>query len=1104
MPRRPSKLLPKVLLRVVPPCILLLLVIWVVTFQAVQSTVKNQLDERLGRDAAHGGAAISERFKTLTKAVAAIAENDLIVNSLIDLAGRDDYLPTLFQSMRLAGPEDAGITLTNYRGRVVASNKVSVTYENAPWLEKVMRGEIHTRLSAEGLLIAYPVRYGGRPEGTLVYEASATALPALFAAAGNAEATAVVSGDGTIMYSSDPRFADRAGKLTELKSTDWVWVGARIEGLPKLVFVAAENPKHAFAPVERVRQSMLAAVCLSVIAVVIGIFATAYSATIPIRSFIDVVGHVRATRELGSRMVPSGAAEFHTLASSFNQMLEQIESATTSRDELVAEVTERKKAIDELNRFKNVFDSTLDMIFMFDRKTLQFQYINKGALALTGYSSSELLRMKAYELRLSTTEEEYRELLAPLISGDLESLQVETVHHRKDGGEYPAEIRIQLISTGDADTFVAVVRDVTERKRLENYLRDSETSHRAIIQMAADGVIIIDTSGTVKIFNPACEKMFGYNAGEVIGRNIKMLMPPPFHDEHDSYLNKYFETGDAKVVGYQRELVGRREDGTTFPMEISVGEFDVGQGRRFVGVIRDITERKKADNLKNEFVSTVSHELRTPLTSIMGSLGLVRGGAAGEVSDAALRMVTIAHDNCERLVRLINDILDIEKIESGNMEFEFKPVEVGSLLDQAVEANRSYSKQLDVRLKLLNDVGPAFVSADVDRLSQVITNLISNASKFSPGGGEVIVSAHIEGPTVRIAVSDEGPGIPSEFEDRIFEKFAQADSSDRRQRGGTGLGLAICKEIVDRHDGQIAFATKVGEGTTFYFDLPVLGVLTDEVAEDDEAAEDMAASTRPLPNRILVCEDDPEVASVLAILLEQAGYKADLAFDAESAKRMLSEAKYAAMTLDLVLPDQDGISMIRELRADPQWSDLPIVVVSMKASEGAKELNGDAIGIIDWLDKPIDSHRLLAAMNQVRTNALGRQLRILHVEDDPDIVDVVAALLGTRADVVGARDISDAKRLIEKRDFDVVLLDLALPDGSGETLIPFIAEVSGSAVPIVIFSASESPAEISRSVAASLVKSRTTNEALVETVLSVLSKFGHGGGEADPVPRVAP
>lgn len=981
---------------------------------------------------------------------------------------------------------------------------MSVTYEKAPWLESVLGGENHTRLSAEGLLIVHPVRPGGRPEGALVYEVSATALPALFAAAGNAEVTAVVSSDGTIMYSSDPSFADRAGKLTEMKSTVWAWVGASIDGLPKLVFVAAEHSKHAFAPVERARQSMLAAVFLSVIAVVIGIFATAYSSTTPIRRFIDVLGHVRATRELGYRMAPSGAAEFHTLASSFKQMLEQIETTTTSRDELVAEATERKKAIDELNRFKNVFDRTLDMIFMFDQETLDFQYINKGALTVTGYSSDELMRMKPYELRRSATEQEYRQMLAPLVSGDVELLQLETVHRRKDGSEYPAEIRLQLVRDGGAGIFVAMARDVTARTRLENYLRDSETSHRAIVQMAADGVIIIDAAGTVKIFNPACESMFGYSAGEVIGQNIRMLMPPPYRDEHDAHLKKYLETGETLAISTRRELLARRKDGTAFSIELSVGQFDVGHGKRFVGMIHDITERKKSESLKNEFVSTVSHELRTPLTSIMGSLGLIKGGAAGELPDAALRMVGIAHDNSERLVRLINDILDIEKIESGNMEFDLQPIEVGPLLAQAVEANRPYSKQLGVRLTLISDVDQAIVNADADRLSQVITNLISNASKFSPSGGEVIVLAYIEGTNVRISVGDEGPGIPSEFEGRIFEKFAQADSSDQRQKGGTGLGLAICKEIVDRHDGQIAYSTEVGEGTTFYFDLPVQDVPVDEVAEDEETAEDTTASTRPLSNRILVCEDDPEVASVLAILLEQAGYETDLAFDAESAKRMLSQVTYAAMTLDLILPDQDGISMIRELRGDPKWSDLPIVVVSMRATEGAKELNGDAIGIIDWLNKPIDSHRLLAAMNQVQTNAVRTQLRILHVEDDRDIVDVVAALLGSRADVVGAESISDAKRLMKKRDFDVVLLDLSLPDGSGETLIPFIAEVSGSAVPIVIFSASESPAEISRSVAASLVKSRTTNEALVETVLSVLSKFGSGDRVVDPAARVIP
>ncbi len=396
----------------------------------------------------------------------------------------------------------------------------------------------------------------------------------------------------------------------------------------------------------------------------------------------------------------------------------------------------------------------------------------------------------------------------------------EVTGRRRDGSTFPMDLAVSEMSVGERRLFTGIVRDITERKQKEEELRASETRIRAVLDNVLDGIITISERGTVESFNVAAEQIFGYAPSEVIGKNIKMLMPEPYHSGHDDYLTNYMGGGAAKVIGIGREVTGRRRDGSTFPMDLAVSEMRLGERRLFTGIVRDITERKKVDRLKNEFVSTVSHELRTPLTSIRGSLGLIAGGVAGEIPAQAKSLVDIAHNNCERLVRLINDILDIEKIESGKLVFDFHPVEIMQLMDEALEANQAYAEQFRVRYTFDGDLSGVKTLADKDRLMQVMANLLSNAAKFSPANDVVVVSVARHGREIRVSVTDHGTGIPEEFHHRIFQKFAQADASDTRQKGGTGLGLNISKAIIEKHGGEIGFKTQSGIGTTFYFDLP--------------------------------------------------------------------------------------------------------------------------------------------------------------------------------------------------------------------------------------------------------------------------------------------
>jgi len=267
-------------------------------------------------------------------------------------------------------------------------------------------------------------------------------------------------------------------------------------------------------------------------------------------------------------------------------------------------------------------------------------------------------------------------------------------------------------------------------------------------------------------------------------------------------------------------LPALRTDGSTFPAELTLLRVRSEGPPRFTTYVRDITERQEVERLKNEFVSTVSHELRTPLTSIRGSLGLLDGGILGELPAAARDMVRIACSNTERLIRLINDILDLEKMESGKLDFQLEPLELGTLLAQAVEAHQGYAEECDARVELALEAPGARALVDGDRFLQVLANLLSNALKFSPRGERVTLRLERVGSRLRVSVEDHGPGIPESFRARIFEKFAQADGSDSRRKGGTGLGLSITRALVTQLGGTLDFVSREGVGTTFRVVIP--------------------------------------------------------------------------------------------------------------------------------------------------------------------------------------------------------------------------------------------------------------------------------------------
>jgi signal transduction histidine kinase/DNA-binding response OmpR family regulator/CHASE3 domain sensor protein len=619
-----------------------------------------------------------------------------------------------------------------------------------------------------------------------------------------------------------------------------------------------------------------------------------------------------------------------------------------------------------------------------------------------------------------------------------------------------------------ADRYEMLERSQRETQAAHDALNRSKRRLRSILDHAGDPILLVHAQGGIAVANEAAAEQFGMPATDMIGRPIQDFVP--------SYGNR---SGEVTVM---------RPDGSSFPAEISVGSWVDDDGPASVCVLRDVTERRRLEQLKSEFVSTVSHELRTPLTSIRASLGLVVGGVAGELSEEVRELLEIAHNNSERLVLLVNDILDIEKIESGRLEFRRERQDARRLLEQAVEANRAYGTQFKVGFALqVEEAEDAAVYADAARIQQVMANLLSNAAKFSPPGGTVEVSLATDVGSVTFCVRDYGRGIPPDFQDRIFQRFAQADSSDVRQKGGTGLGLSISKAIVEHHGGTIGFESAAGGGTCFWFTLPRLAERLTRLSSAEPSGPGQSR------RRALVVEDDADVALLLGRILGQHGWDSEVARNAAEAFESLDRAHFDAMTLDLMLPGEDGLSLFRRLRQRPDGRALPVIVVSAIAERGKMQLNGDAVGVVDWLDKPIDHVRLREALRQA-LHASDRPARILHVEDDQDILRVVSAVMGDEAEMVAARSLTDARTILARdQDFALVIVDVGLPDGSGLDLLGEMRTLP-KPPPVLIFSASDYDPGTARHVAGSLVKSRTGNHELHETIRHLIENLSRNPG----------
>jgi PAS domain S-box-containing protein len=623
-------------------------------------------------------------------------------------------------------------------------------------------------------------------------------------------------------------------------------------------------------------------------------------------------------------------------------------------------------------------------------------------------------------------------------------------------------------------TILLVVGWRLRRERYDATIEAFEAAerNRTVLDSTVDAILILNPSGTIEAVNAAAISVIGYAPEELQRRDIATVIDlapgeGSFHERiglRDGQLDRSFLPN--------REV--RRKDGSVLPVDVAMGVMLVPSGDHIVVSLRDISERRRLEQLKDDLMSTVSHELRTPLTSIVGSLGLLRAGSAGALPEAAARLVTIAENNSRRLIRLINDMLDIDRIETGTLEMQMEPIDLQSVVDHAVQGTEGLASAKGVTLALAKSDGPVIVRGDADRLLQVLTNLLSNAVRFTPAKGQVAVAVRCaENGSALVTVDDDGPGIPPEFRSRIFDRFERAQG-EAGQQGGAGLGLAISREIIQRHNGRIWFEDAPGGGARFAFALDCMCPAT---------------MSEPGAARVLICEQDREVAGRLIAMAVKEGCAYDLARSGVEARAALARTSFDALLVDLNLPEDGGLAFVRAARLGPPPLHAPIIVI---ATERRGDGSATPLDVIDWIDKPGDVDRLTGALRRALSRSGRDRPTILHLDDDKDLLQVVATALEPEARIVTATDLTMARAILETTSPDAAILDLRLADGSGLDLIPFLVDANGLAIPTIIYSAQDVASDLANQVDAVLVKARGSLPDLKATLRRVIRARDEG------------
>ena len=707
------------------------------------------------------------------------------------------------------------------------------------------------------------------------------------------------------------------------------------------------------------------------------------------------------------------------------------------------DITERKRSEEALRRSEEryhlLFDSNPHPVWVYDLQTLAILDVNHSAVRNYGYSREEFLSLTIKDIRPPEDVPALLQSAANALS-DTESAGVWR-HRKKDSSLIDVDVTSHPLIYGGRNARLVVATDITTRKKAEEALRQSEERFRLLVSEVTDyAILMLDPDGRIASWNAGAARIKGYRSEEIIGQHFSLF-----------YTREDVESGKPAYGLKVAEEQGRfedeswrvRKDGSRFWASVVITALhdETGRLRGFGKVTQDITERKRTEELmlrakeeaeraskfKDQFLSTMSHELRTPLNAVLGFSDLLADERYGSLNDRQQRYVNHIHSGGIHLLKLISDILDLSKIEAGRMELARENVTVAPAFAEVISAlyplaekkSQAFLQQVDPNLH---------VRADAMRFKQVLMNLAANAIKFTPENGRIELTARRVGDQVRVEVRDNGPGIPPEQQERIFEAFFRVAQTGNAAEG-TGLGLAITARLVELHGSKLEIDSRPGEGACFYFSLPLIAIKPDQLSQ----------TSGPIPRagkapRILVVEDNEATGQLIQSQLTSSGYETLKCGQPERAMEMAAEHQPDAITLDLLMKPVHGLEVLLQLKNDPRTSKIPVIVVTIVDQPGV----GTALGADEYLLKPVDKATLLAAVERCLKSRGGAapSRAILVVEDDAATREMIDELLKARGySVITAADGAQARAHVAHALPELVILDLVLPKMSGFELL---------------------------------------------------------------------
>jgi PAS domain S-box-containing protein len=603
---------------------------------------------------------------------------------------------------------------------------------------------------------------------------------------------------------------------------------------------------------------------------------------------------------------------------------------------------------------------------------------------------------------------------------------------------------------GNAEVYRLITQQAQEMGQMLRHQQEESTKSQAILTSIADGVVVNNAEGQTILVNPAAESILNTPSEQLVGDDFHALFSvfgTQGKDEAITAMEALLsapEAGGHKAFKMILEIDSRVVHAHLSPVRTQRGDF-LG----VVTILRDITKEVEADRAKSEFVSNVSHELRTPMTAIKGYTDLLHAQAVGPVNEEQERFLGVIKNNADRLTALINDLLEISRVETGRVRFEPQPTQIGEVISDVVNAlaGQAEAKHQSLTYEIVG--GLPDVMGDRDRLNQVLTNLVGNAIRYTPERGKIEVRAYLVEEAVRVDVQDTGIGIASEDLGRIFERFYRADHPLVREASGTGLGLSIVKMFVEMHRGRVWVESELGKGSTFTFIIPVPAQVKEE---GRRIPPHLMARTRT----IMVVDDDPDIANLVKIQLESSGYRVFVLGRGRSVVARAEEKQPDLIILDLILPDWEGIDVLRALKENTVTADIPVIVLTITQDDGTAW----SLGAVDYLTKPVEAKDLLRSVEQ----ALTWQGRVLVVEDDADTVGLLSATMRQIGftPLVAANGY-EALAIARRYRPDLILLDLRLPGMDGfEALTHLKRDAVTQTIPIIAISAHVSDAEQER------------------------------------------